>query len=77
MGCKGYRAATVDELKNAIREAKKQKVSVMIEVMSQKNTMTCGYDSWWRIGVADVSEKESVKKAYLDMEDKIDQTRKY
>ncbi|MGI5849679.1 MAG: 3D-(3,5/4)-trihydroxycyclohexane-1,2-dione acylhydrolase (decyclizing) [Christensenellales bacterium] len=77
MGCKGYRVRTVEELEAAIIDAKKQKVSVMIEVMSRKNTNTNGYDSWWRIGVADVSEKEAVQKSFCAMQEKVDQTRKY
>ncbi len=63
-GAKSYRANTVEELKAALEDAKKQDVSTLIEMKVLPKTMTDGYDSWWHVGVAEVSEQESVQKAY-------------
>ncbi|PJZ01734.1 MULTISPECIES: 3D-(3,5/4)-trihydroxycyclohexane-1,2-dione acylhydrolase (decyclizing) [Bacillus] len=63
-GAKTYRANTVEELKAALEDAKKQDVSTLIEMKVLPKTMTDGYDSWWHVGVAEVSEQESVQKAY-------------
>nr|UAL14591.1 3D-(3,5/4)-trihydroxycyclohexane-1,2-dione acylhydrolase (decyclizing) [Bacillus paralicheniformis] len=63
-GAKTYKANTIEELKAALEDAKKQDVSTLIEMKVLPKTMTDGYDSWWHVGVAEVSEQESVQKAY-------------
>ncbi|MEK5231330.1 3D-(3,5/4)-trihydroxycyclohexane-1,2-dione acylhydrolase (decyclizing) [Lysinibacillus sp. FSL K6-0232] len=63
-GAKVYRANTVEELKLAIEDAKKQTVSTLIEMKVLPKTMTDGYEAWWNVGVAEVSNNESVQKAY-------------
>jgi 3D-(3,5/4)-trihydroxycyclohexane-1,2-dione acylhydrolase (decyclizing) len=63
-GAKTYRANTVEELKAALEDAKKQKVSTLIEMKVLPKTMTDGYESWWNVGVAEVSTKESIQKAF-------------
>jgi 3D-(3,5/4)-trihydroxycyclohexane-1,2-dione acylhydrolase (decyclizing) len=63
-GAKVYRANTIEELKVALEDAKKQTVSTLIEMKVLPKTMTDGYESWWNVGVAEVSEAETVKKAY-------------
>ncbi|WP_336804837.1 3D-(3,5/4)-trihydroxycyclohexane-1,2-dione acylhydrolase (decyclizing) [Bacillus subtilis] len=76
-GAKTYRANTVEELKAALEEAKKQDVSTLIEMKVLPKTMTDGYDSWWHVGVAEVSEQESVQKAYEAKEKKLESAKQY
>ncbi|ASN04334.1 3D-(3,5/4)-trihydroxycyclohexane-1,2-dione acylhydrolase (decyclizing) [Virgibacillus necropolis] len=66
-GAKVYRANTVDELKAALKDAEKQEVSTLIEIKVLPKTMTEGYESWWNVGVAEVSENENVQKAYKEI----------
>ncbi|MEK5099875.1 3D-(3,5/4)-trihydroxycyclohexane-1,2-dione acylhydrolase (decyclizing) [Bacillus sp. FSL W8-0848] len=76
-GAKTYRANTVEELKAAIEDAKKQDVSTLIEMKVLPKTMTDGYDSWWHVGVAEVSEQESVQKAYEAKEKMLESAKQY
>ncbi|PJM66208.1 3D-(3,5/4)-trihydroxycyclohexane-1,2-dione acylhydrolase (decyclizing) [Bacillus subtilis] len=76
-GAKTYRANTVEELKAALEDAKKQDVSTLIEMKVLPKTMTDGYDSWWHVGVAEVSEQESVQKAYKAKEKKLESAKQY
>jgi len=76
-GAKAYRVTTVDELREAIEDAKKQDVTTLIDIKVLPKTMTDGYESWWRVGVASHSDKESIRKAYMDMEEHIKRARKY
>lgn len=76
-GAKTYRANTVEELKAALEDAKKQDVSTLIEMKVLPKTMTDGYDSWWYVGVAEVSEQESVQKAYEAKEKKLESAKQY
>ncbi|AEP93044.1 thiamine pyrophosphate enzyme, central domain family [Bacillus subtilis subsp. subtilis str. RO-NN-1] len=76
-GAKTYRANTVEELKAALEDAKKQDVSTLIEMKVLPKTMTDGYDSWWHVGVAEVSEQESVQRAYEAKEKKLESAKQY
>lgn len=62
-GAKTYEVYTLDELKAAIEDAKHQTVSTLIDIKVLPKTMTDGYGgSWWHVGIAAVSEQESVQK---------------
>mgnify|MGYP000481250841 FL=1 len=58
-GCKTYTVKTLDELKAAIEDAKKQTVSTLIDMKVLPKTMSAGYENWWRVGVAEVSTGSS------------------
>lgn len=62
-GCKTYSVHTEEELIAAIEDAKKQTVSTLLDVKILPKTMTEGYESWWRVGIAETSKKESIVKA--------------
>ncbi|MEW4058886.1 3D-(3,5/4)-trihydroxycyclohexane-1,2-dione acylhydrolase (decyclizing) [Bacillus siamensis] len=76
-GAKTYRANTVEELKAALEDAKTQDVSTLIEMKVLPKTMTDGYDSWWHVGVAEVSEQESVQRAFEAKEMKLKSAKQY
>ncbi|MED0754368.1 3D-(3,5/4)-trihydroxycyclohexane-1,2-dione acylhydrolase (decyclizing) [Bacillus amyloliquefaciens] len=76
-GAKTYRANTVEELKAALEDSKTQDVSTLIEMKVLPKTMTDGYDSWWHVGVAEVSEQESVQRAYEAKETKLKSAKQY
>ncbi|CCQ97632.1 3D-(3,5/4)-trihydroxycyclohexane-1,2-dione hydrolase [[Clostridium] ultunense Esp] len=76
-GLKTYIVKTVRELRDAIEDSKKQDISTLIDIKVLPKTMTDGYESWWRVGVAEVSHKESVQKAHEEMELNINKARKY
>ena len=76
-GCKGYSIHTLDELKAALADAKTQTVPVVLDIKVLPKSMTPGFESWWRVGVAAVSESETVKAAYEDMQKNIKLTRDY
>ncbi|KAA0835452.1 3D-(3,5/4)-trihydroxycyclohexane-1,2-dione acylhydrolase (decyclizing) [Bacillus paralicheniformis] len=76
-GAKTYKANTIEELKAALEDAKKQDVSTLIEMKVLPKTMTDGYDSWWHVGVAEVSEQESVQKAYEAKEKMLKSAKQY
>ncbi|MEC1451510.1 3D-(3,5/4)-trihydroxycyclohexane-1,2-dione hydrolase [Bacillus licheniformis] len=76
-GAKTYKANTIEELKAALEDAKKQDVSTLIEMKVLPKTMTDGYDSWWHVGVAEVSEQESVQKSYEAKEKMLKSAKQY
>lgn len=76
-GVKTYTAKTLEELKVALIDAKKQKISTLIDIKVLPKTMTDGYESWWHVGLAEVSEKKSVNKAFEDGQNQLKNARKY
>lgn len=62
-GLKSYTCKTIEELRAALEDAKKQNVACLFDLKVIPKTMTDGYESWWNVGIATTSEKESVRKA--------------
>jgi 3D-(3,5/4)-trihydroxycyclohexane-1,2-dione acylhydrolase (decyclizing) len=77
LGAKGYTVHTVEELRAALEQAKKETVSTLIDIKVLPGTCTTGYESWWRLGVAEVSPSEKVQKAYVEIEKRRATARKY
>lgn len=76
-GAKTYHVTTLEELREAIADSKKSKVSTLIEIAVLPGTMTGGYENFWRVGTASVSEKASVQEAYEKMNSVVKELRKY
>ncbi|HOB20900.1 MAG TPA: thiamine pyrophosphate-dependent enzyme, partial [Candidatus Atribacteria bacterium] len=76
-GCKGYTVRNEEELRFAVEDAKKQTVSTVIDIKVLPKTMTDGYGSWWRVGSAEVAEKESALKATKKVKEEIKRARQY
>lgn len=76
-GVKTYTAKNLEELKNALIDVKKQTVSTLIDIKVLPKTMTDGYESWWHVGLAEVSEKEAIKEALKNNKKILENARKY
>ena len=76
-GVKTYTARSLDELKAALEDSKKQTVSTLIDIKVLPKTMTDGYGAWWNVGLASVAKKESVRSAYENIEKMRKIARKY
>jgi len=63
-GCKTYNVKNEKELIEALEDSKKQTVSTLIDIKVLPKTMTDGYDSWWHVGNASVSDNKKINKAY-------------
>ena len=62
-GLKTYTCKTIAELVDALEDAKKQDIACLFDLKVIPKTMTDGYESWWNVGIATTSDKDSVKKA--------------
>lgn len=76
-GCKTYTVKTVEELKNAVIDSKKQSVSTLIDIKVLPKTMVNNYNSFWRVGVAEVSNKKMIQTKYKELREYIDNAREY
>ena len=76
-GLKSYTCRTIEELVAALEDAKTQEVACLFDLKVIPKTMTDGYESWWNVGLADVSEKESVRTAWEGVKAGRDAARRY
>jgi len=77
LGAKAYKAETAEQLREAILDAKKQPVSTLIHISVVPGTNTGGYESWWRVGVPEVSASEKVRAAHETMKARIATAKPY
>ncbi|AAT59938.1 3D-(3,5/4)-trihydroxycyclohexane-1,2-dione acylhydrolase (decyclizing) [Bacillus thuringiensis] len=76
-GVKTYHVTSLEQLQEALIGAKKQTVSTLIDIKVLPKTMTNGYESWWHVGVAEVSKNQSVQAAYESKVSNLQQARSY
>jgi 3D-(3,5/4)-trihydroxycyclohexane-1,2-dione acylhydrolase (decyclizing) len=63
LGAKVFRAQTMAELRAALEDAKAERGPVVIAVEVDRYEDVPGYESWWDVAVAEVSEVPSVRAA--------------
>jgi len=76
-GVKTYSVRTLEQLREAVEDAKKQPVSTLIDIKVLPKTMTAGYGAWWHVGVAGVSAKPGVNEAFAKKEKHLQNARRY
>lgn len=67
LGAKAYKAETTEQLEQAIRDARNEIVTTLIEIPVVPGTNAGGYESWWNVGVPEVSNEEKVVTAHHAM----------
>jgi 3D-(3,5/4)-trihydroxycyclohexane-1,2-dione acylhydrolase (decyclizing) len=63
LGAHALTASTLEELKEALKKAKTLDRTTVIVVETDPAVSVPGYESWWDVAVAEVSEMESVRAA--------------
>ena len=76
-GMKAFTAKTPAEFIEAVRAAKKETCSCIIDAKVLPKTMAEGYESWWHIGVASTSASEGVQAARARVDAKLAEARMY
>ena len=76
-GAKVYKVEKLEDLKIAIEQSKKDEVSTLIEIKVLPGTMTDGYESFWRVGTAQVAKDPRVTKAAKSMHDSVNEAKRY
>jgi 3D-(3,5/4)-trihydroxycyclohexane-1,2-dione acylhydrolase (decyclizing) len=68
LGAVAIRARTVDELRSALERSRNEEVTTVIVVEVDRYEGVPGYDSWWDVPVAEVSELAAVKAVRAEYE---------
>jgi 3D-(3,5/4)-trihydroxycyclohexane-1,2-dione acylhydrolase (decyclizing) len=62
-GARGFTVRTIEELRDAVRQALRETRSTVIDIKVTPKSMTHGYEAWWRVGTAEVSANRKVVAA--------------
>ena len=76
-GMKAYTVTTMSELRDAFADAETQDLPVLFDIKVTQKSMTHGYESWWRVGVPEVSSSATVLEARKDLDEHLESVRKY
>ena len=77
-GCRAYTVRPMQELQQALREAKTVRdVPVLFDIKVLPKSMTDGYGAWWRVGDTEQSENPANLAAYEDHLKHLKTARKY
>ena len=68
LGARVIRAATVEELREALRAARAETRTTVIAIATDRYEGVPGYESWWDVPVSEVAETDSVRAARRDYE---------
>lgn len=68
LGAKAIYADSYDNFQAALETARQSILSTVIVLPVLPGTMSRGYETWWRVGIAEVSKSEKVKAAYDKMQ---------
>lgn len=77
LGAHAIKASTVAELRNALETAKGSDRTTVIVVETDTSAKVPGYESWWDVAVAEVSEMESVRQMRANYEEARKKERHY
>jgi len=76
-GCKTYKVNTVEQLQDALADARLQTVSTLIDIKVLPKTMIHKYLSWWRVGVAQVSTSARTDAVAKTLNERLAKARQY
>lgn len=77
LGAKSFYASSAESFTTALIAAKHQQQSCVIVVPTLAKTMSNGYETWWRVGIAATSKSARVTEAYEAMNEKIAAVKQY
>ena len=63
LGARAIRATTRQDLQGALESARAEKSTTVIVVEVDKEMRVPGYESWWDVAIAEISESEAVRQA--------------
>ncbi len=75
LGARVIEASDLPSFTSALAEAKKENRTTVITIETDREQRVGGYESWWDVAVAEVSEIESVQKARAAYEEAVKKER--
>ena len=77
LGAVAIKANGLAEFKQALQEARKQERVTVVVVEADREVRVPGYESWWDVAAAEVSESDPVRQARAEYEEAVKKERYY
>lgn len=77
LGAKTFYADSYQQFETVLDAAKQEVVASVIVLPVLPKTMSQGYQTWWRVGVAEVSKSAAVTKAHQKMLNELEKVKPY
>lgn len=77
LGATTYSVKSYEQLRQAMTDSKVNEGCSVIVVPVLPKTMSQGYQTWWRVGVAEVSNSQGVRDAFKLMQENINEVKYY
>ncbi|MDP1603351.1 MAG: 3D-(3,5/4)-trihydroxycyclohexane-1,2-dione acylhydrolase (decyclizing) [Legionella sp.] len=77
LGAKAFYADSYAQFEAALQVARDETQSSVIVLPVLPKTMSHGYQTWWRVGVAEISQSVDVTKAHEKMREELDKIKEY
>lgn len=77
LGAVTYTATSVDELRDALERAKAETTTTLIYVPVESQERVRGFDSWWDVPIAQVSNEPGVQEARADYDEALARQRPF
>lgn len=76
-GATAFTVNSLEELQDALQKAKSEPKTTLIHLKIKRGSNSGGYESWWRVGVSEVSPLPKVQAARKKMDELMKTARKY
>ncbi len=76
-GAAAFRAESVEEFTQAFKDMQLQPNTALLDVKVLPGTMTDGYDAWWRVGTAQISDHREVVVSAEKLAEEVKKARKF
>ncbi len=77
LGIKAMSAQNCDDLQQMLQQARDSDCSTLIEMKVLPDSMSGGYESWWRVDVSEVSNQSRIVKANRQQREKLAEINMY
>jgi 3D-(3,5/4)-trihydroxycyclohexane-1,2-dione acylhydrolase (decyclizing) len=77
LGAIAIKANGLEEFKQALQEARKQDRVTVVVVEADREVRVPGYESWWDVAAAEVSESDLVRQARAEYEEAVKKEKYY
>jgi len=67
LGFESWRAERSEDFMGAVKGALESSISTLVDCKTARKSMTGSYETWWRVGTPEVSEKPAVVEVWKDM----------
>ena len=77
LGATVFEAEDLPSLVEALEKSKEQERTTVVVIETDREARVPGYESWWDVPVAEVSEAEEVQEAFAEYRSVVDKERNY